>query len=105
MELLDQLKQHKYLNLETFRKNGEGVKTPVWFAQEGDILFVQTATNTGKVKRIRNDEHVNVASCTMNGKLVGRWVPAQARFVKDPEVVSKANLLLNKKYDFLKKNI
>jgi len=25
---------HKYLNLETFRKSGDGVKTPVWFAAD-----------------------------------------------------------------------
>src|SRR6266853_1422683 len=24
----------KYLNLETFKKNGDGVKTPVWFAAD-----------------------------------------------------------------------
>ena len=23
--------EKKYLNLETFKKNGDGVKTPVWF--------------------------------------------------------------------------
>lgn len=24
----------RYLNLDTFRKSGQGVKTPVWFAAE-----------------------------------------------------------------------
>ena len=28
----------QFLNLETFRKNGEGTKPPVWFVQDGDIL-------------------------------------------------------------------
>ena len=26
------LQGHKYINVETFRKNGQGVRTPVWFA-------------------------------------------------------------------------
>jgi len=46
----------QYLNLETFRKNGAAVKTPVWFVQDGDAIFVRTLANSGKVKRIRNNK-------------------------------------------------
>ena len=46
----------QYLNLETFRKNGAAVKTPVWFVQDGDATFVRTLANSGKVKRIRNNK-------------------------------------------------
>ena len=42
MNAFDQLKQQQYLNLETFRKSGVGVKTPVWFVQDGDTLYVRT---------------------------------------------------------------
>ncbi len=53
----------KYLNLETFKKSGDGVKTPVWFAAEPSAkldssdakLYVYTIGVSGKVKRIRNN--------------------------------------------------
>lgn len=34
---LKQFRDQEFLSLETFRKNGVGVKTPIWFAQEGDV--------------------------------------------------------------------
>jgi PPOX class probable F420-dependent enzyme len=33
-DAIAQFAKAKYLNLETFRKTGAGVRTPVWFAQE-----------------------------------------------------------------------
>jgi PPOX class probable F420-dependent enzyme len=60
-----------FLSLTTFRKNGAPVATPVWFAQEGDKLYVMTGTNTGKVRRIHHNAQVEVAPCTLNGELLG----------------------------------
>lgn len=34
---VDAFDGHSYLNIETFRKSGVGVKTPVWFVREGDV--------------------------------------------------------------------
>ncbi len=93
----------KYLNLETFRKSGEGMKTPVWFVQDGDILYVRTVANSGKVKRIRNNAQVNIAPCKVDGALLGEWVPALARELKDEETDRKVNNLLDKKYGLVKK--
>ena len=67
-----------YLNLETFRKSGAGVRTPVWFVQTGDTVYIRTAANSGKVKRIRNNHHVNIAPCKMNGDPLDEWLPALA---------------------------
>jgi uncharacterized protein len=103
MNALDQFKRQQYLNLETFRKNGEGMKTPVWFVQDGEILYVSTMANSGKVKRIRNCERVNVAACKMNGKVSGAWTPAVACEVTNTETNTKVNQLLNKKYGLMKK--
>jgi PPOX class probable F420-dependent enzyme len=97
------IEKQKYLNLETFRKSGAGVKTPVWFVQDGELLFVRTGADSGKVKRIRNSGLVNIAPCRMDGGLLGDWVPALAREVADPEIDRKADLLLDKKYGLLKK--
>jgi len=103
MNSLEQFSKKKYLNLETFRKSGVSMKTPVWFVQDGEIIYVQTMANSGKVKRIRNNGRVNIAPCKMDRKLNGSWVPAQAREVTDPEVSMTADGLLDKKYGLLKK--
>jgi len=103
MNSLEQFSKKKYLNLETFRKSGQGMRTPVWFVQDGEIIYVQTMANSGKVKRIRNSGRVNIAPCKMDGKLIGSWVPAQAREVTDPEVSMAADRLLDQKYGLLKK--
>jgi len=103
MNALDQFQKQKYLNLETFRKNGESMKTPVWFVLEGETIYVQTMANSGKVKRIRNNGHVNVTPCKMDGKPTGTWVPADAREIVDEEISRKVNRLLDKKYGLMKK--
>jgi PPOX class probable F420-dependent enzyme len=103
MNSLEQFSKKKYLNLETFRKSGQGMRTPVWFVQDGEIIYVQTMAISGKVKRIRNNGRVNIAPCKMDGKLNGSWVPALAREVTDPEVSMAADRLLDKKYGLLKK--
>jgi len=95
----------KYLNLETFKKSGEGVKTPVWFAAEASAkldsadakLFVYTIGVSGKVKRIRNNSSIKIAPCNMRGDVQGEWVPALAEIVSGAEAVHGMQLL-NKKY-------
>lgn len=103
MKTLNQFTKQKYLNLETYRKNGECMDTPVWFVQEGESFYVITKANSGKVKRIRNNGRVNIAACKMDGKLVGKWVAAQAHQVADPELSQKVDRLLDQKYGLLKK--
>jgi uncharacterized protein len=103
MNSLEQFFKKKYLNLETFRKNGEGMQTPVWFVQIGETLYVQTMANSGKVKRICNNCRVNIAPCKMDGTLLGPWIPAQARLVKDPELIKTVDHLLDRKYGLIKK--
>jgi PPOX class probable F420-dependent enzyme len=103
------LRDHKYISLETFKKNGEGVKTPVWFAADpardiagaGALLYMYTIGNTGKVKRIRNNGNVKIAPCTMKGVPLGEFVDAKAEIVTG-EVASQGLKLLNKKYFPLK---
>ncbi|HEY6970555.1 MAG TPA: PPOX class F420-dependent oxidoreductase [Candidatus Angelobacter sp.] len=95
----------KYLNLETFKKNGQGVKTPVWFAAEPSVkldssdakLYVYTIGVSGKVKRIRNNPRVNIAPCDMRGGLRGNWVAARAQILSGVEAEHGMHLL-NKKY-------
>jgi PPOX class probable F420-dependent enzyme len=100
---LDQFAHYQYLNIETFRKSGVGVKTPVWFVQIGDTLFVRTAVNSGKVKRIRNNGQVRIAPCKVDGALLGEWITATARESKDNDTDRKVDHLLDQKYGLMKK--
>jgi uncharacterized protein len=95
---------HKYLNLETFKKSGEGVRTPLWFAAEPAAgpsgtgkLYVYTIGNTGKVKRVRNNGRVRIAPCNARGRLLGAWVEARAEILTGEEATHGMRLL-NKKY-------
>jgi PPOX class probable F420-dependent enzyme len=103
MNALDQFSKKQYLNLETFRKNGVSMKTPVWFVQESETIYVQTMANSGKVKRIRNNGRVTITPCKMDGRPTGTWVPANAREIVDTEVFKKVNQLLDKKYGLMRK--
>jgi hypothetical protein len=93
----------QYLNLETFRKSGVGVRTPVWFVQQDETLFVRTVANSGKVKRIRNNEQVQIAPCKMDGTLLGDWLPATAHELTDEQTARKVDHLLDRKYGLMKK--
>jgi hypothetical protein len=66
---LQQLQGQQYINLTTYRKSGEGVPTPVWFALEGDRLYIVTQQDSGKVKRIRNNPRVTLAPSDAQGKV------------------------------------
>lgn len=103
MTAFNQLTQQQYINLETFRKSGVGVKTPVWFVQDGNILYVRTVANSGKVKRIRNNGQVNIAPCKVDGVLLGDWFPAIAHEVTDNDTDSESDRLFDKKYGLMKK--
>ncbi len=103
MAEFENLKKQQYINIETFRKSGEGVRTPVWFVQEGDVVYVHTIADSGKVKRIRRNPQVNIAPCKMDGAVVGEWVPASARELLDEETNQKVDKLLDKKYGLMKK--
>jgi hypothetical protein len=75
---LAQFDKQSYLNIETYRKSGEAVRTPVWFSQQNDGLYVWTSAASGKVKRIRNNSHVRIVPCTARGEPRGEWVDATA---------------------------
>ena len=79
-----------YVNLATFRKNGNEVRTPVWIAPDGDRLLVYTNAKSGKVKRIRNQGRARLAPCDMRGKVRGDWLDASARMLDAPGELDRA---------------
>lgn len=96
-DALDRLASGKYLSLTTFRRDGTPVPTPVWLTRDGESLLVTTEMDSGKVKRIRNNPEVLVASCDMRGRLTGEPIPARAT-LQDPDQSMRTADLIRRRY-------
>jgi len=97
MTIPKEIQGQKYLSLTTFRKNGQEVKTPVWFAEQDDKLYVMTRSDSGKYKRIRNNPQVKLAPCTMGGKITGSEFSGTVRVLPSAQW-PEAKKALHRKY-------
>lgn len=114
--MLAQFAGEKYLSIESYRRNGDPVRTPVWFVEMSGALYFRTSTDTGKYKRIHNNPRIKIAPCDMRGNVKGEWVDAQAGMAPSSEEAGAfrllkekygmtyimANLFLRKRYVLLK---
>lgn len=98
------LSGHKYINLETYKKSGQAVRTPVWFVISDEQIFVLTSQNTGKIKRIRNNPAIKIMPCGIRGDSKGEWIEGLARIATEPEMQNTIRLRY-KKYGFRAKII
>ena len=98
MSVFDALAKARYVNLETFRKNGSGVQTPVWGAPDGAEIVIFTNGDSYKVKRLRRNTAVRIAECNVRGGLKGPWHDGTARFIEDEAGKESALRALRKKY-------
>ncbi len=98
---MEALQGHQYILLGTLKKNGTFVDTPVWFAEEGDDIYVFSAGNVGKVKRLRNFKDARVAPCTALGKPLGEFLDAEAELLSTDVDKKIAHRALVKKYGLL----
>ena len=89
----------KYVNLETYKKDGTPVRTPVWFMIDSDIVYVVTREKTGKVKRLKNNQNIKIVPCSFKGKPESEWIKGIAQKVTGEEA-EKAIKLRKKKYGF-----
>jgi hypothetical protein len=94
---LAQFADRKYLNLESYRRSGAAVRTPLWFAEEHGVLYVYSVADSGKVKRIRKDARVRVVPSDIRGNPKGEWVEARAEIL-DAEGAARGHQLLRQKY-------
>ena len=49
---LEQFFEQKYINLETYKKDGTSIRTPVWFVIDKDLIYVITRDSTGKLREL-----------------------------------------------------
>jgi len=89
-----------YINLATKKKSGDWIWTPVWFAEAagGQSIYIFSAADAGKVKRLRNFEAVQIAPCTISGRITGESRDALGRLIHDDSEVAQAYMLLRSKY-------
>jgi PPOX class probable F420-dependent enzyme len=92
------LDRKPYISLATYRRNGDPVETPVWFAADTGKLYVFTEAKAWKVKRLRNDERVRVAACGVRGDVRGEWFEGNGRRVDDDATEQRAYATLRAKY-------
>ena len=87
-----------FVALETFKKSGEGVITPVWVTGDEGKLYVWTGRDSWKVKRIRNNPAVRICASDYAGNPKGEWFDANARVLDAKQDRDYARRLFRKKY-------
>jgi uncharacterized protein len=92
------LDRERYVSLETFRRSGAAIATPVWAAELEGKLYVLTDGTSAKVKRLRATPRARLAPCDWRGNLTGPWREARGRVVQEPELIERANAALARKY-------
>ena len=86
----------KYINIQTYKKTGQPISTPVWFIIKDNKIFFRTSHNSGKIKRIRNNNNVKFALCDIRGKIKGEWYEGIAKIENDSD--NRILFQINKKY-------
>jgi PPOX class probable F420-dependent enzyme len=94
---ISQFLNQKYINLETYRRNGEAVRTTVWFVMDAGTIYIRTDMNSGKVKRIKNNPNIRITPSGARGQLKGKWIEGKIKMAGSLEL-EHANQLLEQKY-------
>ncbi len=96
------LRREQCIALTTFRKTGEAVTTPVWFAESLGTIYVETHADAGKLKRLRHTARVTLAPCTYSGKVTGSVSEGNARILTESQESTAASAALSKKYGLMR---
>ncbi len=86
------------MSLATFRRSGAEVTTPVWFGAAEGKLYVFTASDSGKIKRLRHSSRARIAPSDGRGRVCGPWRDATARVVTEAALIARAHAALRAKY-------
>ena len=85
MSAIEQFSGRRYINLESYKKNGEPKQTPVQSLEHDGLVYVRTDPTTWKVKRIMRNPHVRIVPSDQRGKPTGMWVEGEARILEGEE--------------------
>ena len=96
----DRFPNQKVISIESYKKNGTPVQTPVWLVEDAGTIYVRTSPKTWKVRRIRKNPAVRIAPSNMRGTILGSWVKGEAHFAEGEEASRILNLF-KKKYGIM----
>ena len=88
----------RFLSVTSFKRDGTGVATPVWFVSDGRRLFALTDLHSATVRRMRRNPRVLVAPCRADGKLRREPVPAHAEVLTSTVELEHVQKLLLERY-------
>lgn len=91
------LARHRHAQLTSYKRDGTPIGTPVWFAVEGDRVFVRAGRSTWKWRRVRNVPECELAPSTMRGKEKGDAIPLRGRILEGAEA-DHASRVLRRRY-------
>ena len=95
-ELLEPLRRSWAVELKTRKRDGSWVATPVNLAVDGSRAYFGTPAGSGKVKRLRNFDAVELAPCTLRGRPTGPALAARARRLEGEESAAARRRLLGR---------
>lgn len=94
------LARHHDMALQTRKRDGTWVTTPVNPLVEDDHVFFRTWHTSGKAKRLRNVPEVRFAPSTVRGRPTGPWLRGRATLL-DGDDAAHAAALINRRYPLL----
>jgi PPOX class probable F420-dependent enzyme len=96
---------HQYMNLTTYRKNGEESTRPVWFAEDNGKIYMLTVDGSWKIKHIQRNPEVFVSPSDARGTPLSeeRAAGIAAVYEKGHPTATHANAVLTRKYGLIKR--
>jgi PPOX class probable F420-dependent enzyme len=88
----------RFLSVTSFKRDGTGVATPVWFVATADRIYALTDLHSPKVWRIRRNPDVLIAPCRVSGRLRGAPIPARAEVATAASDLEHVQALLRDRY-------
>lgn len=95
------LGRESYISVLSYKRDGNGVETPVWVASLDGKLVIFTLKDSFKVKRIGRNPKVRVAKCSMRGEILGPWFDGTCAIVTDKQIEKRAYAALSAKYGWM----
>ena len=71
----------RYINLESYKKDGTPKRTPVQSIEENGVVYFRTGPDTWKVKRIRRNPYVRIVPSDRTGNPTGPWFDGDAEII------------------------
>ena len=93
--MTNQLSKAKFISLETYKRNGEAVRTPVWFVEENGLIYFHSPAKSWKVKRLQRNPLIRLAPCTRLGKVEGDWLKGKVTRIDGEEDTKRIVKLVN----------